>query len=315
MQTTEFQHRYPGGTALVRRWLPGGAARGIVQVIHGMAEHCARYARLASALTGAGYAVYAHDLPGHGPQAEPATRGHFGDRHGWRVAISSVREVQRLAQREQPNGLPLFMLGHSMGSFLLQHYVADSGAQLGGAIFSATSGDLGALRPVGLGLIRVERALYGVRHPSAVGEALSFKTFNKAFKPARTAFDWLSRDTAEVDKYVADPHCGYRVTTGLWIELLTAGGELNDPKRLRRVPKSLPVLMISGANDPVSAGEKGPRALERLYQQVGVKDVSVKIYPEARHELFNDTCRDEVTADLIAWLADRGPARESRRKS
>ena len=124
-------------------------------------------------------------------KADPATRGHFGDRRGWRVAISSIREVQRQAQREQPNGTPVFMLGHSMGSYLLQHYVADSGAGLGGAIFSATSGDLGTLRPIGLGLIRLERTLYGVRHPSAIGEALSFRNFNKPFKPARTPFDWL----------------------------------------------------------------------------------------------------------------------------
>lgn len=305
MQSTEFQHRYAGGSmALVRRWQAGPGALGIVQIIHGMAEHSARYARLAEALTAAGFAVYAHDLPGHGPQADPASRGHFADRRGWRMAISSIREVQRQAQRDHP-GVPVFMLGHSMGSFLLQHYVADSGGTLGGAILSATTGDFGALRPIGLTLIRLEAALYGIRHPSAVGEALSFKAFNKKFKPARTAFDWLSRDAAEVDRYVADPYCGFRVSTGLWIELLEVGGELAALERLRRVPKHLPVLMITGENDPVSNGAHGPRALERKYLQAGLRDVSVKIYPEARHELFNDLCRDEVTQDLVAWLRNR----------
>jgi alpha-beta hydrolase superfamily lysophospholipase len=300
VQSTEFQHRVAGGLhATVRCWRPDAASRGVVQVIHGMAEHCGRYERLASALTAQGFAVYAHDLPGHGPHADP--RGHFADRRGWRVAIASIRDVQRIAQREQP-AKPFFMLGHSMGSFLLQHFVADSGNTLSGAVFSATTGDFGALRRVGLGLIRVEAALWGRRHPSALGEALTFKAYNRAFAPARTKFDWLSRDPAEVDKYAADPHCGFRCSSGLWIDLLDAGGKITHPLRLRRVPKALPVLLIAGEDDPVSRGARGPRALERHYQQVGLRDVSVKIYPGARHELFNDTCRDQVTADLLAWL-------------
>jgi alpha-beta hydrolase superfamily lysophospholipase len=302
LQSTEFQHRFAGGQhALVRCWRPDGATRGVVQVIHGMAEHSARYARLAECLTGAGYAVYAHDLPGHGPTANRETRGHFADRRGWRVAISSIRDVMRLAQREQ-GAKPLFMLGHSMGSFLLQHYVADSGSQLSGAIFSATTAEWGTARTVALGAIRLEAALYGRRRPSAVGERLSFKMFNRRFSPARTPFDWLSRDPAEVDKYVADPDCGYRCSTGLWIDLLEAGVKLTAPARLRRVPKTLPVLMIAGSEDPVSKGARGPQALERAYVGVGLRDVTVKVYPEARHELFNDTCRDEVMKDLCAWL-------------
>jgi len=316
VQSTEFQHRFAGGAqALVRSWAPDGDVRGIVQIIHGMAEHSARYARLGGALTDAGLAVYAHDLPGHGPHAPPHLRGHFGDRHGWRIALSSIREVQRAAQRQHP-GLPLVMLGHSMGSFLLQDYVVDCGDSLAGAVFSATSGDLGALRKVGLTLVRLEAALYGVRHPSAVGEALSFKSFNRRFRPARTPFDWLSRDPAEVDRYVADPHCGFRVSTGLWMELLEVGGRLTEPKRLRRIPKSLPVLMIAGEHDPVSAGERGPRALERKYLQCGLRDVSVRVYPEARHELFNDLCRDVVTRDLLAWIEKRlAPAVSAKQKS
>jgi alpha-beta hydrolase superfamily lysophospholipase len=300
VQSTEFQHRVAGGThAWVRSWRPDAATRGTVQIIHGMAEHSARYQRLADGLTQRGFAVYAHDLPGHGPHAQD--RGHFADHRGWRVAISSIRDVQRLAQRDHP-GKPLFMLGHSMGSFLLQHFVADSGGTLAGAVFSATSGDFGPLRRVGLGLIRLEAVLYGRRHPSALGEALSFKAFNRRFAPARTRFDWLSRDAAEVDKYAADPHCGFRCSSGLWIELLDAGGKLTQANRLRRVPKTLPVLMIAGSEDPVSGGGRGLRALERHYQQVGLRDVTVKVYPGARHELFNDTCRDQVTADLVAWL-------------
>jgi alpha-beta hydrolase superfamily lysophospholipase len=305
VQTTEFQHRVGGGLhACVRSWRPDEPARGAVQVVHGMAEHSGRYARLGAALAGRGFAVYAHDLPGHGPRAHEDDRGHFADRRGWRVAITSIREVQRIVQREQA-GKPLFMLGHSMGSFLVQHFIADSGNTLAGAVLSATSADFGPLRRVGLALIRGEAALYGRRHPSALGELLSFKAFNRRFRPNRTAFDWLTRDKAEVDAYAADPHCGFRCSTGLWIDLLDAGGKLTHEHRLRRVPKALPVYLIAGAEDPVSGGARGPRALAALYRQVGLRDVDVKVYPGARHELLNETCRDEVTADLLDWLEKR----------
>ena len=310
MQTAEFQQRVGGGLhAWVRSWRPETPARAALQVVHGMAEHGGRYARLATALAAHGIATYAHDLPGHGPHAQ--TRGHFADRRGWRAAIASIREVQRVVQREQA-GKPLFMLGHSMGSFLVQHFIADSGNTLAGAVLSATSGDVGPLRRVGLALIRGEALLYGRRHPSALGEALSFRAFNRRFAPTRTQFDWLSRDAAEVDRYAADPHCGFRCSSGLWIDVLDALGKLTAENRLRRIPKTLPVLMVAGSEDAVSGGERGPRALERLYLQVGLRDVTVKVYPGARHELLNDTCRDEVTADLHGWLENHLPAEGSK---
>jgi alpha-beta hydrolase superfamily lysophospholipase len=306
VQSAEFQHRVGGGLqAWVRSWRPDAAPRGAVQIVHGMAEHGGRYARLAAALAARGFAVYAHDLPGHGPHAQ--ARGHFADRRGWRVAIASIREVQRVVQREQA-GKPLFLLGHRMGSFLVQHFIADSGNTLAGAVLSATSGDFGRLRGVGLALIRAEALMYGRRHPSALGEALSFRAFNLKFRPARTPFDWLSRDAAEVDAYAADPHCGFRCSSGLWIDLLAAVEHLTQVNRLQRIPKTLPVLMIAGAEDPVSKGARGLRALRQHYVRVGLRDVTVKVYPGARHELFNDTCRDEVTADLLEWLESRLPA-------
>jgi alpha-beta hydrolase superfamily lysophospholipase len=159
-----------------------------------------------------------------------------------------------------------------------------------------------------LALIRAEALMYGRRHPSALGEALSFRAFNLKFRPARTPFDWLSRDAAEVDAYAADPHCGFRCSSGLWIDLLAAVEHLTQVNRLQRIPKTLPVLMIAGAEDPVSKGARGLRALRQHYVRVGLRDVTVKVYPGARHELFNDTCRDEVTADLLEWLESRLPA-------
>ena len=316
MKTSTLQIAVPNGPSLhVHRWLPDGEPRATVQIIHGMSEHGARYARLAQALTGAGIAVYAPDLTGHGKTAGEGELGHFADRKGWSLALASVHAVHTAIARQHRRGkapppeVPVFMLGHSMGSFLLQHYVLEHGAKLRGAIFSATTGDMGLLRPLGLTLLRTEALILGRRHRSALAEALSFKDFNKKFKPARTGFDWLSRDTAEVDKYVADPLCGFRCSAGLWIELLAAGARLSDLARVARIPKTLPVLMIAGSRDPVSGGAAGPRVLERAYRAAGLKDVTVSIYDDARHELLNDLCREAVTAELRDWLMRRLAAR------
>ncbi|HUS25237.1 MAG TPA: alpha/beta hydrolase [Candidatus Binatia bacterium] len=310
MEASDFQHRHAGRTTRVRRWRPDGGApgtRGIVQIVHGMAEHSARYARPAEALTRAGFAVYAHDLPGHGPDTPAAQRGHFADHRGWRLACASIREVQKLAQKEQP-GRPVFLLGHSLGSYLVQHYAADFGATLSGVALSATSGDFGALLPVARTLLHGEALLYGRRAPSRVGASLSFKAFNRKFRPQRTGFEWLSRDAAEVDRYVADPYCGFSCSTGLWLDFIEAARKLTATPRLRRLPRTLPVLLINGADDAATGGEQGPRALERKYRAAGLGDVSVKIYPDARHELFNEHCRDQVLHDLVAWLSQRAPA-------
>lgn len=303
MRSTQFQLSLDKGRfAHIYAWLPDTEPRAVLQIIHGMAEHAGRYARVAEALAGAGYAVYAQDLPGHGRSVRSTDElGHTADYGGWRITLSAINAVRGEIERRHAH-LPLFLLGHSRGSFLLQHYLVEHGVGLAGAIFSAGCADMGRLRPVGLGLIRAEALWFGRRHPSAVGEALAFKDFNRRFKPARTAFEWLSRDAAEVDKYVADPLCGFRCSTALWIELLEAGASLTEPERLARIPKTLPVLLVNGARDPACRGEAGARGLERLYRDAGLGDVTLRIYPEARHELLNDTCRDEVTTDLRTWL-------------
>jgi len=272
-----------------------------------MAEHGARYERLATALTDAGIAVYALDLPGHGRTAGEGEHGHFADRDGWRIALEAIDAVQRelVEQMRRPNdkrAVPIFILGHSMGSFLVQHYLVDHGGQLSGAILSATTGDLGLFRPIALTLMRIEALIQGRRHRSKLANALSFEQFNKKFKPTRTEFDWLSRDPAEVDKYVADPNCGFLCSCGLWIDLLSAGAKLSDAARLSRIPKQLPILLIAGSVDPVCNGAAGPKALEQAYRGAGLKDVTVSIYEGGRHELLNDTCRDEVTAEIREWL-------------
>ncbi len=312
MRTDQFHHRVDDSpSAFVHCWMPDGAPLGIVQIVHGMAEHGARYQRLAQALTNAGYGVYAQDLPGHGRTVRSSDElGHTHDTQGWALSLMAINQVRSYIELQHP-GLAYFLIGHSRGSFLLQDYLIEHGRGVSGAVFSGGSGDLGPLRLIGEQLLKAEALLYGRRHRSALADALTFKDFNRRFKPARTNFDWLSRDPAEVDAYVADPLCGFRCSCAVWLELMAVGSRLDNPKRLARIPKQLPVLLLNGSADPACRGEAGARALERIYRQAGLSDLRLNLYADARHELFNETCRDEVTQDLIAWLRARSPTQET----
>jgi len=308
MSADGFQLPRPDGRLVhVHSWLPPGPCRAVLLVAHGMAEHGARYARLAQALNAAGWAVYALDWPGHGRSvSSPEELGHFADRDGWRYALDALHDVRQTVAQEH-SGKPLFLLGHSMGSFLSQYHIVEEGAGLAGVILSGSSGTLGPLRAVGLTLLRLEAALLGVRHRSALAEALTFKAFNSKFKPNQTSADWLSRDVAEARKYAADPWCGFRCSASLWAGLLGAGASLRDPLRLVCIPKDLPILLVNGSQDHASFGAKGPELLLKAYRGAGLKDVTMQVYDGARHELLNEIpeCRERVTADLLGWLQQR----------
>ena len=294
-----------GSRAWLHAWLPEGQPKAVVQIVHGMAEHAGRYARFAAVLNARGFAVYAQDLPGHGQTAASiAALGHVADEGSWEKLLSAVHGVRAYIEQRHP-ALPLFLLGHSMGSFIAQHHLVEHGAGLAGVVLSATSGTLGPLRAVGLALNRAQIKLFAPDHRSALTEVLTFKTFNKAFKPNRTASDWLSRDTAEVDAYLADPYCGFRCSASLWAGLLHAGSALLDAERLMRIPTTLPVLLIAGSTDPVCGGGRGTHLLAEHYRKRGLTTVTTVVYEGARHELLNETCRAEVTADLLDWFDER----------
>ncbi len=292
--------RPDGHAVFTRVWRPDAAPRAAVQIVHGLAEHSARYARLAEALTGVGYAAYAHDHRGHGPSSPPADLGFFGERDGWRKLLDDMQAVADRISADQP-GLPRAFLGHSMGSFLGQTYLAEHGGELVAAMLSGTSGPPPAILAVGKRLVAFERWRLGPRGKSPLVQALLFGEQNKPFRPARTDYDWLSRDNVEVDKYVADPLCGFPLTNQLAADLVEALADLASPKLAARIPKTLPIYLFSGARDPVGAKLQG---LIDVYRAAGL-DVTAKIYPDARHETLNELNRDEVTRDLIAWLDAR----------
>ena len=307
MQTTTFTVTATDGTPLhVFRWLPdtGAAPKAVVQIAHGMAEHSARYARFAEVLTAAGYAVYGQDHRGHGQTAGDLSRaGFFADHDGWSTVVEDMYAVTRTIREEQP-GLPIFLFGHSMGSMLSRTYAIRHGAELDGLILSGTGGDPGMLGKVGQVVALVEAKVRGKGTASPLLDKLSFGNFNKPFEPARTPFEWLSRDPAEVDAYIADPWCGFVCTAGMFQDLLSGIALINADSQVARIPQGLPIYLFSGAEDPVGDKTKGVQQVVDQFRRLGIKDVFVRFYLGARHEVLNETNRDEVMADVVDWLDD-----------
>lgn len=284
----------------ITRWdVPG--PRALVHIVHGMAEYGARYGRLAAALNEAGYAVWAHDHRGHGAHMDTGGTGHFGDEGGWEALVQEAHDVS-LALRHAYPGVPLALFAHSMGSFVGQTLIARYGRDYDAAVLCGSNGPPGALEDAGRLLARAERWWRGARTPSTWVQQAVFGTYNRDFAPTRTDLDWLSRDPAEVDAYIAEPRCGFPLTTQAWVDFLEGKSVLGEEALLRRIPNELPIHLIAGDADPVGERGRGVRRLHDVYVGVGLTRVTLRLYPGARHELVNETNRDEVTADLIAWL-------------
>ncbi len=303
MRESSFVYESPDGVdVFVHGWLPdGGEARAVLQVVHGMSEHGARYARLAKRFTDAGFAVYADDHRGHGKTAKTAADlGKMGGLDAFRRTVSDIHGINRELGKRHP-GAPIVFLGHSMGSFLVQQLMYEHPHDMVGAVLSASNGRPPPLALAGRLVAHAEARRLGGDRPSPIIQRLSFDEFNRAFAPNRTPCDWLSRDEAEVDLYVADPLCGVPCSVHSWHSLLRALAVLSDPANQARIPRTLPIFIASGAQDPVGEFGAGIRRLASAYARVGLKDVTVKLYPGARHEILNETNRDEVEADFLAF--------------
>ena len=278
-------------------WLPAGRARAVIQVFHGMAEHIARYDRPATELARRGYAVVGHNHQGHGRETPREKLGYFYDKDGWINIMEDGYAVTQMIKKRFP-GIPVVLLGHSMGSFLAREYVLRYGDALGGLILSGTGWYPAPVCSAGALVAGVANP----KKPAPFVDKMAFSGNNKAFTPARTPFDWLSRDKAEVDRYIADPYCGFTFTGRAFRDFFEGLRALTKLERLNAMPVKLPVYFMSGDRDPVGQMGKGVLEVAAQFRQAGLTDVSVHLYDGARHELFNETNRDEVLHELTVWL-------------
>jgi alpha-beta hydrolase superfamily lysophospholipase len=269
-------------------WHPAGAPRAAVQIAHGMAEHKERYARLADVLVGRGLVVYANDHRGHGKSVSDAVPlGDLGDA-GWDALLADMVQFGRLIRDENP-GVPLFLVGHSMGSMAAQQVLLDRSDRYDGVVLSGTT------------------ALDVFASAMPADEPADLTSLNAGFEQ-RTGFEWLSRDGHEVDLYAADPLCGFPFTARASAGFFLSGGRAGDPAAIAGIRHDLPILVASGEQDPVGANGQLVGLVAQRYRDAGLTDVTMTLYPGARHEIFNETNRDEVMADVADWIEQRIPA-------
>jgi len=264
------------------RWDPDGPPRAAVQLTHGMGEHARRYEHVARALNDAGFVVYAQDHRGHGASADPDALGDLG-KGGWAGLVGDIGLLSTHIRAEHP-GLPLILLGHSMGSFAVQQYLFDHSADADAVVLTGTAAiDL------------LEGAL-------DLDQPIDLSAFNAPFAPARTDYDWLSRDEAMVDAYVADPRCGFGIDTASGKAMFVGARRGADPAQVAAIRSDLPLYIAVGEADPVNGGLALLTPLADRYRAAGMTDVTVRTYPEARHEILNETNRDQIIAELITWI-------------
>ncbi len=300
----------PSGTDLALYHMAAGTdARGVLLISHGLAEHARRYRDFAAAMAAQGFAVYAHDHRGHGATRSPAQlQGRFSPDDGIGAVLADVAAVRHHAVSRHP-GLPVVLFGHSMGGLVaLNAAEAEPGLYDGLAVWNANFNP-GLAGRFGQGWLAVERMLKGSDVPSPLVTRLSFGAWARTIQTRRTDLDWLSHDPAAVDRYIADPLCGFDVTVSLWIDLFRMSYAGARPDRLGRLPPDMPVNLVGGGEDPATENAKAMQWLDARMKTAGLRDVTTTIYPGGRHETLHDTIRDQAIDDFSAWclrVADRG---------
>jgi alpha-beta hydrolase superfamily lysophospholipase len=279
-----FGYRGSGDLEIVAyRWDPASPPSAAVQLAHGMGEHALRYDGLARELAAAGMVVYAQDHRGHGASAPSAeSLGQLGA-DGWSRLVDDMHVLTGLIRAEHP-GLPVVLLAHSMGSFAAQQYLLDYSSSVDAVVLTGTT------------------ALDQLEPAFDLDQPLDLSALNAAFVPARTDFDWLSRDEAVVDAYVGDPLCGFGLDVESGKQMFLAARRMADPDAVARIRDDLPVYLAAGEQDPINGNVALVELVAGRLRAAGLTDVTVRAYPGARHEILNETNRDEVVADILAWL-------------
>lgn len=287
-------------------WIPDEKTKikAVVQILHGMAEYSDRYDKFAKYLNTKGCVVFAADHRGHGSTAKDGELGWFAPEDGWNRIAEDAHELEIYISSQFEN-LPVFLFGHSMGSFLARTLMIKYPDLYKGVIVMGTGCSKGVVGKIGKFICKQQIRKNGQKSSGVLMNKLSFGSYNKQFEPVRTDFDWLSRDTKEVDKYVNDPLCGFICTNGFFYDMLSGLEFANDKTQIAKIPRNLPILLISGDCDPVGDMGKGVEKVYKLYKDAGIKDLTLNLIPGARHELLNETNKKEVYGILSSWLLER----------
>jgi alpha-beta hydrolase superfamily lysophospholipase len=290
----------------VKRWMKeGGTPKAIVQLSHGMAEHIERYSEFAEHLACEGMIVYGHDHRGHGKTGERAgIFGYFAEEAGFDRAVSDLYEITEHIKTDFP-GIPIFLFGHSMGSFLARRYIQKYGKGILGVIISGTGGNPGFAGKLGRMIAKMEMRKKGPKVPSPLLDKLVFGSYNKGIHQAKTKFDWLSRNHEEVEKYINDPLCGQICTSGFFYDLLSGLEAIHRDGSISQIPKDLPFFFLSGSKDPVGAKTKGVLKSIAQYRYNGIKNIEYTFFPEGRHEMLNETNKEEVYHSIVTWILNQ----------
>ncbi|MBI0580255.1 lysophospholipase [Neobacillus cucumis] len=291
-----------GARIHVNKWMGEVKPRAIVQIAHGMAEHIERYQSFAEELVSQNIVVYGNDHRGHGKTASLNNcSGYFADEQGFEKVVEDLFTLTTIIEKDYPD-VPIFLFGHSMGSFLSRRYIQLHGDRIVGVILSGTGGDPGIMGKIGRMIASRQMRKIGKRTPSSLLNNLTFGNYNKSFQPNRTEFDWLSRDEREVDLYIEDPNCGGIFSSGFFYDLLGGLETINKIANIELIPKKLPIYLVSGSMDPVGGNTKGVLKTYQAFKNAGIIDVTYKFYEDARHEILNEINKDEVVADIIGWI-------------
>ena len=302
---TDHSFHFPSSDGLhqcfAREWIPQGQPRAILQIVHGISEHTGRYDRVARYLAGHGILVCGADHLGHGKTAKQGEFGYFAPKNGWSLVTDDVRQLRILQGKKYP-GVPYFLLGHSMGSFLVRTFLCRYPGEVDGAILSGTGQESPLLITSAKALAGILCKIRGDKHRSPLIYKCSMGAYNDKFKPTRTKADWISRDEQAVDIYLADPLCSFSPTSALFRDMMGGLQYIASPSALSEMDPNTPVYIFSGEQDPVGAMGKSVKQVHGFFRDHGVTDLTLKLYPGGRHEMFNELNRQEVFDDLLHWL-------------
>lgn len=290
-----------GTDIFVKKWTDESKhPKAIVQLAHGMAEHIERYDAFAQFLVNNNIFVFGNDHRGHGKTGEKSgIFGYFADENGFERVVDDLYEITQMIQTEYPN-LPLFLMGHSMGSFLVRRYIQKY-SNIDGVILSGTGGNPGFAGKIGKYIAKRQMKKLGRKTPSLTLNKLIFGTYNKGFE-SKTGFEWLTRDEKEVKKYMEDPYCGFVCTSGFFYDLLDGLEVIHRDSEIQHIRKDLPMFIFSGDQDPVGAKTKGIQKMIRQYKENGLTNIDYIFYPNGRHEMLNERNREEVYTDVLHWI-------------